>query len=168
MNNFKTIAPEEITSNPFKLIGKDWALLTADKPDGKTNMMTVSWGGMGVLWGKPVAFIFVRPTRYTREFIEQTGRFSLSFFPEEQREALTLCGAKSGRDIDKISATKLHKRGFGGVSAFDEATLVLSCKNLYKDRIDPVGFLDDTIEKNYAEQDYHYLYVGEIEGVYTR
>ena len=168
MNNLKKISPEEINENPFRLIGKDWALLAADKPDGSCNMMTVSWGGVGVLWGKPVAFIFVRPGRYTKEFIDASDRFSLSFFDGQYRDALNLCGTKSGREIDKFAATGLTRAAFDGVSAFEEAKLILCCKKLYESTFSPEKFLSEELEKNYPLKDYHEVYIGEITGVYTK
>ena len=68
---FKTITAEELNDNVFKMIGKDWLLVTAEK-DGKANTMTASWGGVGVLWGSDVVYIFVRQSRYTKEFIDKT------------------------------------------------------------------------------------------------
>ena len=75
-------APEEIQGNVFSMIGSDWMLVTAGDNE-KYNTMTASWGGMGVLWGKPAAFVFIRPQRYTYTFLEKTDRFTLSFFGEE-------------------------------------------------------------------------------------
>ena len=95
-----------VKEDVFKLIGSDWMLVCAGKKEG-FNMMTASWGGLGWLWNKPVAFIFVRPERYTHEFIEAEERLSLSFFTEAQREALKFCGSKSGRDFDKCRETGL-------------------------------------------------------------
>lgn len=168
MNSLKKINPEQMTENPFQLIGKDWALLSADKPDGSCNMMTVSWGGVGVLWGKPVAFVFVRPGRYTKEFVDASDHFSLSFFDEQYRDALSLCGSKSGRDIDKIAATGLTRVSLDGVSAFEEAKLALCCQKLYTCPFSPDRFLSPDIEKHYPLKDYHEMYIGEIVGAYTK
>ena len=106
MTKFQKITPEEITRNPFTLIGKDWLLVTAEK-DGRANTMTASWGGLGVLWGKPVAFIFIRPQRYTKEFLEAGDRFSLSILDETHRRTLSYLGSVSGRDEDKIKKSGL-------------------------------------------------------------
>ena len=91
---FKTITPEEITENIFKLIGKDWALVTAGNTE-KSNPMTISWGGAGIMWGKPVAFTFIRPQRYTMEFLQREDCYTMSFFEEDYRKALSFCGSKS-------------------------------------------------------------------------
>ena len=104
MSEFKRISPEEINDNPFKLIGKDWGLVTGGTKDG-FNTMTISWGGIGVMWNKPVAFTFIRPQRYTYEFLEKDDIFTISFYDESYRKALSLCGSKSGRDINKPAET---------------------------------------------------------------
>ena len=163
MNNYTTISPADLACNPIKEIGKDWMLITAKKKDGSINTMTASWGGVGVLWGKNVAFCFIRPQRYTLEFTEEAEEFSLSFFEETYRSALTLCGRKSGRDCDKITEAGLHPADFEGVPAFTEAKRVLKVKKLYKDAIRPESFLDPALcTQHYKEQDYHILYICEI------
>ena len=106
MRAFKKISAKEIKDNPFCLIGDDWGLVTAEK-NGSVNMMTVSWGGVGVMWNKPVAFTFIRPQRYTFGFLESGSGFTISFFDEAHRKALSFCGSKSGRDHDKVKETGL-------------------------------------------------------------
>jgi len=158
---FKETAPELLTDNPFKLIGKDWMLITAGTP-GSFNTMTASWGGLGVLWERKVAFCFIRPTRYTYEFIERSDTFTLSFFEEHHRKALSYCGSHSGRDTDKIKGAGLTPVKEGGFVYFDEARLVLACRKLYFQDISPGRFLDEKIDDMYPQKDYHRMYVGEI------
>jgi len=90
------IDPREINQNPFTLIDDDWFLLSAGNLS-TFNTMTASWGGMGILWNKPVVFCFVRPQRYTYKFMESNDLFTMSFFDESYRKALSLCGKVSGR-----------------------------------------------------------------------
>jgi len=166
---FEIYEPEELNDNPFKLIGKDWMLITAGSPD-KFNTMTASWGGLGVLWNKKVCFIFVRPSRYTYGFLEESDTFTLSFFEEKYREALSFCGSKSGRDVDKVTATGLTPiASESGSIYFEEARLVMECKKIYYQDIVLANFLDsENIEKCYNGQDYHRVYVGEILGCYGK
>lgn len=161
MKNFKEIKPEELADNPFKLIGKDWTLITAGNA-GSWNTMTASWGGFGVLWNKPVATIYVRPTRYTYDFMEREELFTLSFFTEEYRKALNFCGAKSGRDYDKAKETGLTSVECEASVTFQESKLVMVCKKIYYQDMENANFLDEDIEKFYAAKDYHRIYVGEI------
>lgn len=164
MTTFKEIDPKAITDNPFTLIGSDWMLITAGTPD-RFNTMTASWGGLGVLWKKQVAFCFIRPTRYTYEFIERSEHFTLSFFSRRYRSALNLCGTKSGRDVDKAAETGLTPAFGDGTVYFTQARLVLECRKLYFQDFSPARFLDSSIEELYPQKDYHRMYVGEIERV---
>ena len=159
--DFKTIKPEQLSDNPFKLIGKDWMLITGGAPD-KFNTMTASWGGLGVLWERKVAFCFIRPTRYTYEFVERSENFTLSFFEERHRKAMTFIGTHSGRDTDKIRETGLTPVKENGLIYFKEARLVLACRKLYFQDISPERFLDPAINDMYSQKDYHRMYVGEI------
>ena len=124
---FKETIPELLTDNPFKLIGKDWMLITSGTT-ASFNTMTASWGGLGVLWEKKVAFCFIRPTRHTYEFVERSQYFTLSFFTERHRKALSFCGSHSGRDTDKIKGAGLTPAHGGGFVYFEEARLVMANK----------------------------------------
>jgi len=159
---FRRIGAKEIPGNLIKMIGDDWMLITAGTMD-KFNTMTASWGGMGVLWNKNVTFCFVRPQRYTRAFMDGGDVFTLSFFGPEYRDALVLCGTKSGRDVDKVKETGLTPAAAeSGAVYFDEASLVVVCRKIYAQDIDPKGFFETELLKLYEESDYHRMYVGEI------
>ena len=164
MINFAKTELNRIDENVFKLIGSDWMLLAAGT-EKSFNMMTASWGGMGVLWNKPVTYIFVRPNRYTYEFIEKNASYSISFFEERFRKALTLCGTKSGRDIDKVKESGLTPVvSEAGIIHFGEAKMAIECRKLYYQDIDPSHFLDPAINKMY-NNDYHRMYIGEITNI---
>ena len=163
----KQIEINEFSENPFKLIGSDWMLITAKKGD-KTNMMTASWGGVGILWNKPVVTIYVRPQRYTKEFIDNEEYFSLCVLPEEYRQILNYCGTKSGRDEDKIAETKLTIDESEKAPIFKESRLVLICKKLYAQDLTEQSFIDKSlVEKNYKAKDFHTMYIAEIEKILT-
>lgn len=164
---FKQTEPEEIRFNPFKLIGKDWMLITAGTEDG-FNTMTASWGGMGVLWEKKVCFSVVRPTRYTYRFLEENDTYTLSFFSSRFKKALTICGTKSGRDTDKVRESGLEPAFDGDAVFFRQARLVFECRKLYFQDIIPANFRYSDLERFYPEKDYHRMYVGEIIGCLTR
>ncbi|HHD2752913.1 TPA: flavin reductase [Clostridium perfringens] len=168
MDKFTEIKTEELNENPFKLIGKDWMLITAKKDD-KVNTMTASWGGLGVMWGKDVAYIVVRPQRYTKEFIDNSDTFSLTFFDDEYKKTLGYLGKVSGRDEDKISNSNLTLNTCENTPYFEEGKVVLVCKKLYGQYIDPKCFLEDGIDERwYPEKDYHMLYIAEIKNVLVR
>jgi len=162
MSEFITVTPETLSENSFKLIGKDWMLITAGD-EKNYNTMTASWGGVGVLWNESVAFMFIRPQRYTFEFAEQNGLFTLSFFDEQYRSALRFCGANSGRDCNKAEKTGLTPVHEDGLTYFAEAKLVLVCEKLYAQDLTAESFIDKSIiDKHYPNNDFHRMYVGKI------
>ncbi|MCI8371951.1 MAG: flavin reductase family protein [Lachnospiraceae bacterium] len=170
MHNFQPVPVDFFEKSPFELIGKDWMLITALK-DNKVNTMTASWGGLGVMWGKNVAFIVVRNSRYTKEFIDGSTTFSLSFFDEKYKTTLKYLGAVSGRDEDKISNAKLKVQIHepGETPFIDEANLVLICRKMYMGELGPDGFqLPQIQEQWYKDEDYHVLYIGEITEILAR
>lgn len=129
----------------------------------KCNTMTASWGGLGVLWGAPTATAYIRPQRYTKEFLDENEYFTLSFFGEEYRQALSLCGSKSGRDVDKVEQCGFTVlEGEGGAPYFDQARLVLVCRKRFVQAMDPANIPQDVKEKFYAQKDYHFIYIGQI------
>ena len=160
---FETIKPETLTANVFDLIGNRWLLLTAGDEDSGFNTMTVSWGGFGVLWGKYVATCYVRPQRYTRKFMEKSGFFTLSAYPENMRGIHSVCGGMSGRDVNKAKEAGLTPVFTPeGAPYFAEAELVFVCRKIYFEDFDPSNFLDKSILDNYPGHDFHRMYVGEI------
>jgi flavin reductase (DIM6/NTAB) family NADH-FMN oxidoreductase RutF len=159
---FKEIGVYDIQDNPFKLIADDWMLITAGNMQ-KFNTMTASWGMLGELWNKKVAICFVRPTRHTYTFMEAADTYSLSFFAEKYRETLDFCGRHSGRKVDKIAKTGLMPVEWESKAVyFQQARMVLICKKVYWQDLDPTHFLDAQIEENYPKKDYHRMYIGEI------
>ena len=163
--NFKEIKPEELQKNAFTMIGKEWLLVTAEK-EGKVNSMTASWGGVGVMWGKNVAFVVIRPQRFTKEFIDGSDTFSLSVLDDSYRKTLSYMGSVSGRDEDKIEKSGLTVAHDGNAPYFSEANTVLICRKLYAQEYKPECFLDPTPEQKwYPDKDYHTMYIAEIEKV---
>ena len=164
----KEIKPEELTKNPFHMIGQEWMLVTAEK-DGKVNTMTASWGGVGIMWGKPVAYVFIRPQRYTKEFVDREDTFTISVLGKEYRKALNYCGTVSGKGIDKITEAGLTPYFVDGTAGIQEADMIMVCKKMYHDTIKPECF-DETENdtKWYPQKDYHTMYIAEIQKVLVR
>ena len=163
----KEINVRDIKESPVELIADGWGLVTAGNEE-TFNTMTVSWGALGEIWGKDAAFIFVRPQRYTYEFLEKEDIFTLSFYGAEYKDALRLCGSKSGRDIDKAAACGLTPVFTDGGVTFEQAKYTVVCRKMASQFIDPAGFEDAAIESNYAKKDYHKIYIGEILKVYCK
>lgn len=162
MNKFKEIKPEHFEYSPFKIIGKDWMLITAQK-DEKINTMTASWGGLGVMWNKNVAFIVLRPQRYTKELVDNSETFSLSFLDSSFKKQLGYLGSVSGRDENKIEKSNLTVIESGTAPYFDEANTVILCKKLYSQEYKPECFIAKELNDEwYPDKDHHTLYIAEI------
>ncbi|MBE5902104.1 MAG: flavin reductase family protein [Lachnospiraceae bacterium] len=162
MHTFQDMPVEMIEMNPFTMIGQEFALLTAEK-DGKANSMTISWGGVGELWGKHVVTIYVRESRYTKELIDASDTFSVSFFQGKEMNSLKYFGAVSGRNEDKYKATGFNVNHHKGIPFIDECHFAIVCKKMAEVPILDENFLDRNIhDQFYAEGDYHTMYIGEV------
>lgn len=179
---FSEIDIQTFSINPFDKIGKQWMLVSAGEipEEGsqqdnsvpasakRWNTLTASWGGLGFLWNKPVAFVFIRKSRYTHEFMEQADAFTCSFFPEQYRKALAFCGSHSGREFDKALETGITPFSMTSLYpelkavGFKEAETILTCKKLYKRELPISEELDPSITTLYPDSDFHSMYIGEI------
>ncbi len=178
--SFREISPYQLEGNLMDRIGNGWMLVTAANGNAKAgdpcgttyNTMTASWGGTGVLWGRPVAFVFIRPERHTFSFTEKNDLMTLSFFGEEYRGALAFCGAKSGRDVDKAAEcglTPVFEETESGVAAyFEEADTALVLRKLYARPFDRESFADLSCLSFYENAGMHTVYVCEIEKALVR
>ncbi len=158
----KRVAPSDILFRPFQLLDQEWALLVAGAQ--RPNPMTVSWGGFGTLWNRPVATVYVRPTRHTYTLMEAPPEFTLNFLPETLRAALDFCGSRSGRDYDKWSEADIAPEPSEAVKVprVEGSELVLECRAVYTFDLDPSRFLDPRIDEHYPRRDYHRAYIGEV------
>ncbi len=169
LTTFDKVPVEDITGNFFKMLDKDWMLITAGNTES-FNTMTASWGGFGILWNKPVATIYIRPQRYTFLFAERSEYFTLSFFHSEHKNILKFCGTKSGRDYDKVKETGLvsFPTRYEAVG-FEQARMILECRKIYADDIKPEKFIFENLSKEiYPGKDFHRLFIGEILNVYVK
>ncbi len=164
----RKIDPKNLDKNVFSAIGDQWMLITAGTPD-HCNTMTASWGGLGVIWNAPSATCYIRPQRYTKEFVDREEYFTLSFLGEEHRKALQLCGSRSGREVDKVKECGFTVRAAEcGAPYFEEAELVLVCRKRFVQPMDPDNIPRDVKDRFYAEKDYHVMYIGEITEVFVK
>ena len=159
---FLEIDIRDVKKNMLKAISDEWMLISAGN-EKKSNMMTASWGLTGELWFRDVAICFIRPQRYTLGFVEENDTFALSFFGTEQKQALSFCGSKSGRDYDKIKETGLTPVYSDGTVYYEEAKLVLICKKIAVSEVKPEQIIEKSIiDRCYPEKDFHKIFVGEI------
>ena len=148
----------------FDLFDKKWALVTAGDPES-FNTMTISWGGLGTLWSRPVATVYVKPVRYTHEFMDSSEYFTVSFFGEEHRKALGLLGSRSGRDCDKVALSGLTPVKCGSSVAFKEAETVLLLKKLYRQDLELSQIPDFAVRTYYGTEAPHTMYIGEVKEI---
>ena len=167
---FKEIGVEELESRikVFSMYHKDWSLITAGDEKG-INTMTASWGGLGVLWNRNVATVYVRPSRHTRSFIESQDLFTVSFFGQRYREELDLLGSKSGRDCDKIGEVGFTPVFLENAPTFEQAELMLVCRKIYRQQLNLNNMLDhEIVEQNYSSGNVHIMFLGEIRKVFVK
>lgn len=145
----------------FNAFHTDWALLTAGSLKDY-NTMTVSWGGLGTLWNKSVATVYVRPNRYTYQYMESNDYFTVSFYPEEYRKDLALLGKLSGRDGDKVAKTTLSPVNLGDSVTFAQARRTLLCRKLYAQDLDPKVIPQEVMDSAYVKEPVHRMYIGEV------
>ena len=157
----KEIDIREVKENLVHLLADEWALVTAGRGDA-LGTMTVSWGGIGELWGKDMATIYIRPQRYTKKFLDENNYFTLSFYPEQYKDALRLCGSKSGREINKVEATGLTPCFDQAAPYYEQARLVFLCRKLYRQDMEESAFLDKGLLEKWYDNDLHRMFIGEI------
>ena len=160
--SLKTIRPDEIDGNAIKRIRDQWMLI-ASGSEGNANSMIGSWGFMGEMWFKDVAICYVRPQRYTYQFMESNESYSLNFLPEKYRDVLKQFGTNSGRDINKVEGGPLTPLYKNGTLYYEEAELVIFCKKLYAQDLSEENFMNpELVEQCYKNRDFHRCYYGEI------
>lgn len=151
----------DFNADSFQIFNQDWALVTAGTPS-HFNTMTIAWGGLGTLWGKPVATVYVKPVRYTHEFLEENEYFTVSFYPKEYRKALGVLGSLSGRDTDKVAKSGLTPRFLEQGITFTQARATLVCRKIYRQDLDASAMPADVVENFYRTEAPHTMYIGEV------
>ena len=157
----------EFNTEIFSQFDKKWALLTAGD-ESSFNTMTISWGGLGTIWGKPVATVYVRTSRYTHDFMDANEYFTISFFPEEYKQILGVLGSKSGRDMDKMKDSGLSAIKAGDSVSFKEAEVTLVCRKMFKQELSVANMPEDVAKAMYEGQAPHDMYIGEVAEIVRR
>lgn len=172
-SSYDRIKPNELPDNVFQLIGQEWMLVTAGNKES-FNTMTASWGGLSYVWERPAAITYIRDIRYTYQFLQREESFTLSFFTEEYRGALRICGTKSGRDTDKVKEAGLTAiETPSGLMSFGEARMIIECKKMLVQELDTENFTEPyknkIIEESYGDSpSKHQLYISEITNIWIK
>lgn len=168
MEGYKNIAPDKIPGNIIKMLSQDWMLITAGN-SAKFNTMTASWGGLGVLYNKPVAICFINPARYTYQLMESGDTYTLTFYTETYRDALNYCGSVSGKDTDKIKGSGLTPITTPqGSMAFSQAWMIIECRKLVSQSISLDAINNAAEKEKRGAQPMHKMYIGEILNVWVK
>lgn len=154
----------QFSTDIFSQFDKKWALVTAGDRDSY-NMMTVSWGSLGTLWGRPVATVYVRESRHTHAFLDARETFTVSFYPESCKKLLAMLGTKSGRDMDKMHVEGLTPRFLEEGVTFEEAEVTLVCRKLFVQRLDLDRVPAQILDEDYRNGDPHDMYIAEVTGI---
>ena len=162
---------KDLTINPYTILNSDWMLLATGNKDDN-NAMTIAWGGFGMLWGKPVVTVYVSTSRFTWDMLNKNPYFTVTAFPEDGREFLQYMGSKSKRDVkDKAAACGLHTEFTpDGHPIFAEANLAIECKKIYQQPLDSAAMPKEIFDQLYKDgrMGIHYMYIGEVENVFTK
>ncbi len=168
LQGYKRIAPDKIPGNIIKMLSEDWMLITGGNGE-KYNPMTASWGGLGYLYNKPVAFCFISPARYTYDLMDNGETYTLTFYTETYREALNYCGHNSGKDADKVKGAGLTTITTpSGSKAFSEAWMIIECRKMISQTINIDGISDPQLKKQWAGKAMHKMFIGEILNVWVK
>ncbi|MBR6609875.1 MAG: flavin reductase [Oscillospiraceae bacterium] len=152
---------KDFITKSFNIFDKEWALVTAGTTDNY-NTMTISWGGLGTIWNKPVATVYVKPVRYTHSFLDSNEYFTVSFYDEKYRKDLGVLGTLSGRDGDKVAKTALTPVTVGESISFKEAKMTLLCKKIYRQDLITDTMPQEAIDKYYIDEAPHTMFIGEV------
>lgn len=168
LDGYKQISPDKIPGNIIKMLNDDWMLITAGNKE-QFNMMTASWGGLGMLYGKPIAMCFINPTRYTYQLMEKNDTYTFTFYTEAYREALKYCGSNSGKNTDKVKGSGLTPITTPeGSQAFGEAWLIIECRKLVSQSITPEAISNEKVKEEWIGKQLHKMYIGEIINVWVK
>ncbi len=145
----------------FAQFNDTWALLCAGTKENH-NAMTISWGGMGTLWGKPVVTVYVKPCRHTYGFMNDNEYFTVNFFPEEYKKALAVMGSLSGKDTDKETEAGLTAKELGDAVTFEGAAVTMLCRKIYWQDLDPANMPAEVVKQLYVMEAPHRMFIGEV------
>lgn len=146
-----------------------WSLVTATNQEGKTNALTAAWGAFGNVCEKKTATLYIRPQRYTKKFMDESGRFTMTYFDfAKYGKALEYIGSHSGEnEPDKILNAGLHLTKVDGQSTYEEGKYLLICKTFFRQQLAPENFVDATVrDSSFPDKDYSFMYIAEIEAAY--
>ena len=152
----------------LEMLSHGGLLLASTARDGRSNAMTIGWATVGVIWGLPIMVVLVRPSRYTYAFIEESGLFTVNVPTPAMRSFVSVCGTKSGRDVDKLAGIVTEMGQEVSAVIIDECPVVYECQVVHWNDVVPGNLLPDVSLRSYPEGDFHRMYYGQIRGVFAK
>lgn len=148
---------------------RDGLLLCSVSSDGKPNVMTIGWMTGGVVWGKPILVVFVRPTRYTYSRLEEVSEFTVNVLPPEFHEAIQFCGSVTGREVDKFAQTHLTPVPARKVRVpvIAQGVIHYECQTVHKNDVMPENLSEEILTSSYPQGNFHRIYFGEVVAAYA-
>ena len=167
---FIEVDPKDFDQSIFELLDRDWGLAMAGTSPEHCNAMTIGWGQIGQFWGKPASTVFVRASRFTKEYLDTCDTFSVAFLPPELHHTHKVFGTMSGRDVNKTELTGLTPVMIDGTPLYEESALVFLCRKAYVDVLEHANFVDETVYSRYYDRgadhdDWHTMYIAYVEKI---
>jgi flavin reductase (DIM6/NTAB) family NADH-FMN oxidoreductase RutF len=164
----KQIFYSERLDEMLGMLSRGGLLLASTREDGQSNVMTIGWATVGIIWGLPVMVVLVRPSRYTYQFIESSGVFTVNVPTPDMRPYVNLCGTKSGRDVDKLAEVTTKPGQEVNCVVLDDCPLVYECRVVHTNDVIPGNLMPDIVDRAYPSGDFHRVYYGQILRVSAR
>jgi flavin reductase (DIM6/NTAB) family NADH-FMN oxidoreductase RutF len=164
-----TIRYTDYFTQTIQRMREDGLLLVTSGADGKPNIMTIGWGTLGAIWGRPVFLVLVRPSRHTYSRLEEVGEFTVNVPPRELATGVNLCGTVSGREHDKFQEARLTPVASRQVRPpiIEECVVHYECRILHRNDVAPDALVQAILDDAYAQGDFHRVYFGEIVAAYA-
>jgi flavin reductase (DIM6/NTAB) family NADH-FMN oxidoreductase RutF len=164
-----TIRYTDYFTETIQRMREDGLLLVTSGADGKPNVMTIGWGTLGAIWGRPVFLVLVRPSRHTYSRLEEIGEFTINVPPRGLATGVNLCGTVSGRDHDKFQEAGLTPVASRQVRPpiVQECVVHYECRILHKNDLVPGALSQAILDDAYPQEDFHRVYFGEIVAAYA-
>jgi flavin reductase (DIM6/NTAB) family NADH-FMN oxidoreductase RutF len=164
-----TIRYTDYFTETIQRMREDGLLLVTAGADGKPNVMTIGWGTLGTIWGRPVFLVLIRPSRHTYSRLEEVGEFTVNVPPRHLAAAVNLCGTVSGRNYDKFQEARLTPVASRQVRPpiIQECVVHYECRILHKNDVVPGALVQAILDDAYTQGDFHRVYFGEIVAAYA-
>lgn len=161
--NKQPIQPFDLWRETMTALTRGGLLLCTMGADGKPNPMTIGWMTGGVIWGKAILEVLVRPSRHSFSRLEQNAEFTVNVMPPEFAEAIQICGSVSGRDADKFAEAGMTPAPAQQVKVplIEQALISYECRVVHTNEVIPAHLAQEIVPAYYPQGDFHRVFFGE-------